>query len=348
VNSPREILEHLLERRSLREDQAGTLLRMLTAPDLAPAVAGALLAALRAKGVTAEEVRGFAGAMWALAIKPALPTAIDAIDIVGTGGDGSGSLNLSTGAALLAAACGVPVVKHGNRSISSRSGSADLIEAIGFTLPLDENRAAECFVATGFTFLFAPYFHPAMKALAPIRTALGIRTVFNLLGPLTNPAAPRFLLVGAYDAQTAELMAGTLAGTQIERCWVVHGACGWDEATPLGSFVAYDVRNQRVDRLEINPEEFGIARCTAGDLAGGDAKTNLKALIDVFEGRDQGAHLDTLVLQCGLALMISGRASSIAGGIALARAVVDSGKALAWLQRLRAFALHSADERTAW
>jgi anthranilate phosphoribosyltransferase len=345
VNSPREILEHLLERRSLREDQAGTLLRMLTAPDLAPAMAGALLAALRAKGVTAEEVRGFAGAMRALAIKPALPTAIDAIDIVGTGGDGSGSLNLSTGAALLAAACGVPVVKHGNRSISSRSGSADLIEAIGFTLPLDENRAAECFVATGFTFLFAPYFHPAMKALGPIRTALGIRTVFNLLGPLTNPAAPRFLLVGAYDAQTAELMAGTLAGTQIERAWVVHGACGWDEATPLGSFVAYDVRKQRVDRLEINPEEFGIARCTAADLAGGDAKINLKALIEVFEGRDQGAHLDTLVLQCGLALMISGRADSIAGGIALARAVVDSGKALAWLQRLRAFALHSADAR---
>jgi anthranilate phosphoribosyltransferase len=347
VNSPREILEHLLERRSLREDQAGTLLRMLTAPDLAPAMAGALLAALRAKGVTAEEVRGFAGAMRALAIKPALPTAIDAIDIVGTGGDGSGSLNLSTGAALLAAACGVPVVKHGNRSISSRSGSADLIEAIGFTLPLDENRAAECFVATGFTFLFAPYFHPAMKALGPIRTALGIRTVFNLLGPLTNPAAPRFLLVGAYDAQTAELMAGTLAGTQIERGWVVHGACGWDEATPLGSFVAYDVRKQRVDRLEINPEEFGIARCTAADLAGGDAKINLKALIDVFECRDQGAHLDTLVLQCGLALMISGRADSIAGGIALARAVVDSGKAMAWLQRLRAFALHSADARTA-
>ena len=347
MNSPREILEHLLERRSLREDQAGTLLRMLTAPDLAPAMAGALLAALRAKGVTAEEVRGFAGAMRALAIKPALPTAIDAIDIVGTGGDGSGSLNLSTGAALLAAACGVPVVKHGNRSISSRSGSADLIEAIGFTLPLDENRAAECFVATGFTFLFAPYFHPAMKALGPIRTALGIRTVFNLLGPLTNPAAPRFLLVGAYDAQTAELMAGTLAGTQIERGWVVHGACGWDEATPLGSFVAYDVRKQRVDRLEINPEEFGIARCTAADLAGGDAKINLKALIDVFECRDQGAHLDTLVLQCGLALMISGRADSIAGGIALARAVVDSGKAMAWLQRLRAFALHSADARTA-
>lgn len=345
MNTPRQTLDHLLERRSLSEAQAASLLKTLTAPDLAPAMAGALLAALRAKGATADEVRGFAGAMRALAIKPALPAAIDAIDIVGTGGDGSGSLNLSTGAALLAAACGLPVVKHGNRKISSRSGSADLMEALGFTLPLDEHRAAECFVATGFTFLFAPYFHPAMKALAPIRAALGIRTVFNLLGPLTNPAAPRFLLVGAYDAPTAELMAGTLAGTPIERAWVVHGAGGWDEATPIGSFVAFDVRPTGITRLEIDPEQFGIARCAVGDLAGGDAKANLKALMDVFEGRDQGPHLDTLVLQCGLALMIAGRAQSIAGGIALARAVVDSGKALAWLQRLRAFALHSADSK---
>jgi len=347
LHTPRQILQQLLERRSLSEAEAGSLLKALTAPDLAPAMAGALLAALRAKGVTADEVRGFAGAMRALAIKPALPTALDAIDIVGTGGDGSGSLNLSTGAALLAAACGLPIVKHGNRSISSRSGSADLIEAIGFSLPLDENRAAECFVATGFTFLFAPYFHPAMKALAPIRAALGVRTVFNLLGPLTNPAAPRFLLVGAYDAPTAELMAGTLTGMHIERGWVVHGAGGWDEATPIGSFVAFDVRDRQITRLEINPEEFGMPRCTARDLAGGDAKTNLAALIDVFEGRDQGPHLDTLVLQCGLALMIAGRAQSIAGGIALARAVVDSGKAQAWLQRLRAFAVHRGDARVA-
>jgi anthranilate phosphoribosyltransferase len=339
MNTARETLEQLLERRDLSEVQAAALLRLLTS-DLAPAMAGALLCALRAKGVTADEVRGFAGAMRALARKPALPAAIDAIDIVGTGGDRSGSLNLSTGAALLAAACGLPVVKHGNRSISSRSGSADLIEAIGFTLPLDENRAAECFAATGFTFLFAPHFHPAMRALAPIRTALGIRTVFNLLGPLTNPAAPRYLLIGAYDAHTAELMAGSLAGMHIERGWVVNGACGWDEATPLGSFVAFDVAGDQITRREVNPEEFGIARCSARELAGGDAKANLKALLDVFEGRDQGPHLDTLVLQCGLALMIAGRAQSIAEGIALARATIDSGKALAWLQRLRAFALH--------
>ena len=340
-------MEQLLTGRDLSEVSAAALLRLLTTADLAPAMAGALLSALRAKGVTADEVRGFAGAMRALALKPALPAAVDAIDIVGTGGDGSGSLNLSTGAALLAAACGVPVVKHGNRSISSRSGSADLIEAIGFTLPLDEHRAAQCFTATGFTFLFAPYFHPAMRALGPIRAALGIRTVFNLLGPLTNPAAPRYLLIGAYDAHTAELMAGTLAGMNIERAWVLHGASGWDEATPIGSFVAFEVAREQVTRREVDPEEFGIARCLPRDLAGGDADANLKALLDVFEGRDRGPHLDALLLQCGLALMIAGRAQSIAAGIASARAVIDSGGALAWLQRLRAFALEDSSRRPA-
>jgi len=272
MTNPRHLLEHLLEHRDLSESEAVSLLEALAAPDLKPAMAGALLAALRSKGVTAEEVRGFASAMRALARKPALAAAPDAIDIVGTGGDASGSLNLSTGAALLAAACGLPVVKHGNRSISSRSGSADFIEALGFALPLDERQAARCFAATGFTFLFAPYFHPAMKSLAPIRTALGVRTVFNLLGPLTNPAAPRFLLVGTFDAPTAELVAGTLAGMQIERALVVHGAGGWDEATPIGAFLALEVTRTQIRRSEIDPEEFGIARCRASDLAGGDAR----------------------------------------------------------------------------
>src|SRR5271168_3330740 len=256
---------------------------LLTTPELEPAMAGALLAALRTKGVTADEVRGFAGAMRSLARKPDLPPSLDAIDIVGTGGDSSGSLNLSTGAALLTAACGLPVVKHGNRSISSRSGSADVIEQLGFVMPLDETLAAECFAATGFTFLFAPYFHPAMKALAPIRSALGIRTVFNLLGPLTNPAAPRFRLIGAYDAATAELMAGTLAGMDIERAWVVHGAAGWDEATPIGPFLAFDVQRDTIRRREIDPRQFGLAPCHSSELAGGDPASNLAALVAVFE-----------------------------------------------------------------
>lgn len=341
MNTPRQILEHLLERRSLSEAEAASLLRALTAPDLAPAMAGALLAALRAKGVTADEVRGFAGAMRALAIKPALPMSLDAIDIVGTGGDGSGSLNLSTGAALLAAACGLPIVKHGNRSISSRSGSADLIEAIGFTLPLDENRAAECFAATGFTFLFAPYFHPAMKTLAAVRTALGVRTVFNLLGPLTNPAAPRFYLIGAFDAAAAELMAATLAGMEAERAWVVHGAAGWDEATPIGPFLAFEVTGGGIYRHHVDPREFGLEPCAPADLAGGDAAANLTALRHVFEGRDRGPHRAALVLQCGLALHIAGRAASIAEGIGIARSALDSGQALRWLRQLENYAAES-------
>ena len=339
ANSPRNTLDHLVQRRDLTEAEAAALLKSLTTGEVAPAMAGALLAALRMKGVTAAEVRGFAGAMRSLARKPTLPPGLDAIDIVGTGGDASGSLNLSTGAALLAAACGLPVVKHGNRSISSRSGSADLIERLGFVLPLDETQAAQCFAATGFTFLFAPYFHPAMQALAPIRAALGIRTVFNLLGPLTNPAAPRFRLIGAYDAATAELMAGTLAGMDIERAWVVHGAGGWDEATPVGPFLAFDVGRNTISRHEIDPREFDLAPCELRDLAGGDAAANFAALLAVFEGRDRGAHFAALVLQCGLALFVAGRAASIQAGIELARTAVESGRANEWLRRLRQFAV---------
>jgi len=342
VTSPRHTLDHLVQGRDLAEEEAATLMTWLTTPDVQPAMAGALLAALRTKGVTAAEVRGFAGAMRALARKPALPAGLDAIDIVGTGGDASGSLNLSTGAALLAAACGLPVVKHGNRSISSRSGSADLIEQLGFTLPLDEARAARCFAATGFTFLFAPYYHPAMKALAPIRAALGIRTVFNLLGPLTNPAAPRFRLIGAYDAPTAELMAGTLAGMDIERAWVVHGAAGWDEATPIGPFLAFDVTRDAIRRIEIDPSELAIEPCRSSDLAGGDAAANLAALLEVFAGRDRGAHFAALTLQCGLALFIAGRAASMEAGIERACAVLDSGQAQQWLRRLQQFAADGA------
>jgi anthranilate phosphoribosyltransferase len=338
MQSARMTLEHLLARRDLTEGEAARLLELLTTDDLAPAMAGALLTAVRAKGVTPDEVRGFAGAMRTLARQPALPAFADAIDIVGTGGDSSGSLNLSTGAALLAAACGLPVIKHGNRSVTSRSGSADFVEQLGLVLPLDENRAAQCFAATGFTFLFAPYFHPAMKALAPIRAALGVRTVFNLLGPLTNPAAPRYQLIGAYDEATAELMAETLAGMRIERAWVVHGAAGWDEATPIGPFLAFDVTPGEVRRLRIDPREFGLPPCDAAALRGGGAAANYAAMREVFECRDLGPHRAALTLQCGLALFIAGRAQSVAAGIAAAGAAIDSGRARHWLEQLVRFA----------
>jgi len=236
MSQPRELLERLLARQDLAEADASSLLAHLTDAALAPAMAGALLAALRSKGVTASELRGFARAMRARALHPQVPAGTPTVDIVGTGGDSSGSLNISTGTALLVAACGVRVVKHGNRSVSSRAGSADVLEALGLTLPLDEVAAMECLAACGFTFLFAPHFHPAMRAVAPVRAALGVRTVFNILGPLTNPATPPFHLIGAYSLDTARLMAETLAGFEGERAFVVHGANGWDEPVPTGPF----------------------------------------------------------------------------------------------------------------
>jgi anthranilate phosphoribosyltransferase len=332
--APRQFLESLLCGNDLSEQDAGELMQWLAQGDGHPALAGGLLAALRAKGVTAVEVRGFAGVMRSLARRPRLAAGLDAIDLVGTGGDASGSLNLSTGAALLTAACGMPVIKHGNRSLSSRCGSADLIEQLGLKLPLDEEAAARCFEASGFTFLFAPYYHPAMKALAPIRTALAVRTVFNLLGPLTNPAAPRYQLIGAYDLAAAQLIAATLSGMPLVRAWVVHGANGWDEATPIGPFAAFEVTPGNVRRMDIDPESLGLARCSAADLAGGDASINTAALRAVFAREDRGAHRSALALQAGIALHIAGRATSAAEGVALALAAIDSGRAQRWLDRL--------------
>jgi len=342
MQTPRQLLECLSNRQDLCETQAALLLGMLTDPEMAAALAGALLAALRVKGVTAAELRGFAAAMRARARKLDLPPSPDAIDLVGTGGDGSGSLNLSTGAALLTAACGVPVIKHGNRSISSRSGSADFIERLGLRLPLDEQAAVRCLHETGFTFLFAPYFHPAMRDLAAVRTALGIRTIFNLLGPLTNPAAPRFQLIGAYDAAAAELIADSVAGMDGERAWIVHGAAGWDEATPIGPFLAFEVTRGHVQRLQVDPRDLGLEPCSAAALAGGDASANAAAFQDVLEGRDRGPHLAALTLQAGIALHIAGRAPSIDAGIGMARGAVETGAAFAWLTRLQRFAAELA------
>jgi anthranilate phosphoribosyltransferase len=333
----RDILERLLERRDLAETEAGELLVALTDATVAPAMSGALLAALRSKGITPAEVRGFAGAMRRLARRPELPPGAPTLDVVGTGGDASGSFNLSTGAALLVAAMGVRVVKHGNRSVSSRSGSADLLEALGLPLPLDERAAGDCLAATGFTFLFAPHYHPAMKEVAPVRRALGVRTVFNLLGPLTNPAEPPFSLIGAYSSEAAKLMAETLAGMPIERVFVIHGEPGWDEATPVGPFELHDVRPGCVTHEIRDPRDLGMRACGASDLAGGDAAHNAAGLRAVFEGRDRGPHRDALVLNAALALEVTGAVSSAVDGVAAAKEAIERGDASRLLERLAEF-----------
>ncbi len=333
----RELLEVLLERRHLTEAQAEELLNHLMTPEAAPAMSGAVLAALRSKGVVADEVRGFARGMRRLARRPRIPENIRAIDVVGTGGDASGSLNISTGTALLTAACGVPVVKHGNRSISSRAGSADVLEALGVRIPLEEVAAGECLAACNFTFLFAPHYHPAMKAVGPVRAALGVRTIFNILGPLTNPAAPPYHLIGAFSLEVAQLMADTLSGLEVERTFVVHGAEGWDEPTPVGPFTVFDVRRGRVDVQQRAPGDYGIELCTAADLSGGDARHNAGALRQVFQGEDRGPHRDCLVLGAALALEVVGAVKSPRDGVARAAEAIDSGAARRLLDTLTTF-----------
>lgn len=332
------LLEQLLDGKHLSEAQAGDTMRLLADGEIEPARAGALLAALRANGETAEEIRGFANAMRELARPFPGQAGNDSADCVGTGGDASGSLNISTGTALLAAACGIPMIKHGNRSVSSKSGSADVLEALGICLPGDPQIAADCLAHTNFTFLFAQVFHPAMKHIAPVRGAMGVRTVFNILGPLTNPAAPPFGVIGAFSSKMAQLMAESLAGmSHINRVFVVHGEPGWDEATPVGRFELFDVQKGRVHREVRDPRDAGIARCAAEDLAGGDAEHNAAELEKVLTGRDRGPHQDALALGAGLLLEVTGREKNLADGIAAANAAIADGRAAKLLKQLRAF-----------
>ena len=332
----RGMLRRLLLGGSLEEREAEDAMRELAAGKAPEALAGALLAALRLKGESTAELRGFARAMRALAIRPGLPPGGPVADVVGTGGDGSGSLNLSTGAGLLAAACGVRIAKHGNRAVSSKTGSADVLEALG--APLHE-RAREVSAALrqhGFAFMFAPYFHPAMKSVAPVRAALGVPTVFNLLGPLANPAQPPFMLVGAFSEEAARLIADTLSGLEIERCFVVHGEPGWDEPTPAGRYLLFDVRPGRVDSTTRDPADAGIPRCAPEALAGGERDYNARTLEAALRGQGAAALNDALALQAGLVLELTGRTADLAEGLQAAREALREGRAGGLLDRLRA------------
>jgi len=331
-------LERLIAGHDLGQEEAAGLLRALASGETAPAMAGALLTALRIKGEAADEIRGFALAMRELSRRPELPADGNYVDIVGTGGDGSGSLNLSTGSALLAAAAGLQVVKHGNRSISSRSGSADALAALGLPMPLDAAAAGRCLAASGFTFLFAPHYHPAMQHIAPVRQALGVRTIFNVLGPLVNPAEPPFHVIGAASERLAALMAETLSAMPIRRAFVIHGAAGWDEATPIGPFVCFDVAPGQVERGERDPEAFGVARCSEADLAGGEPEQNAERMVQALGGRDSAAHRDALVIGAALALEVTGAEAGFAAAIARARRAIEVGAATRLLEALADFA----------
>jgi anthranilate phosphoribosyltransferase len=329
----REIVGKLLDGEVLTETEAEELVAYLTTPDLDHALAAAALAGLRTRGETANEVRVFAKGLQDRSVRPDIPDTARTVDVVGTGGDSSGSLNLSTGAALVAAAAGAGVVKHGNRSVSSRSGSYDVLVALGLDLPWDPARAGRVFAETGFTYLFAPSFHPAMKSVAPVRQAMGVRTIFNLVGPLANPARTPFLVVGAFSREAARMMAETLAGMDIERAYVVHGEPGWDEPTPVGPYVLHEVTPGSVNETIEDPADFDIPRCRPADLLGGGPDENALAIRRVFEG-EHGPHRDALLLGASLALRVTGSKPEEAMG--KVTEVLDNGAAHRLLEQLTA------------
>lgn len=323
---------------ALTEGDAEEVLRYLASGRADPSEAGEFLLALGRRGETVDEIRGFARGMRELAVRPPIDRARfpRAVDIVGTGGDGSGSLNLSTGSALVAAAAGLSVVKHGNGSITSRSGSADVLESLGLPTPLEPRIAARCLDACGFTFLYAPRYHPAMREVAAVRRGLGVRTIFNLLGPLTNPAAPPFHVIGAWSEDVAQRLAACLSGLQATRSFVVHGEPGWDEATPCGPFTLFDVRPGSVRRERRDPADLGLARCSPKTLLGGTARENAAAIRRVFDG-EEGAHRDALTLGAALALEVTGANPVPSEALESARAAIDDGRARELLAQIARF-----------
>jgi anthranilate phosphoribosyltransferase len=296
-----------------------------------PAQLAALLVALRMRGETIEELAGFAGAMRDRVVRVEAPAGT--IDTCGTGGDKSGTFNISTTAALVVAAAGIPVAKHGNRAMTSASGSADVLEALGVRTDHDADSAATALREVGFAFLFAPGFHPAMKHAGPTRREIGVRTAFNLLGPLTNPAGARRQVVGVGDAAAAPRIAEVLRVLGAERAFVVHGA-GVDELPLDGTGVLYDVTPDGVERREIVAEKFGLAAVPTSELAGGSPEDNARLSEAVLDG-EPGPRRDVVVLNAGAALVAAGHTTTIEEGIVLAAAAIDDGSAAALLERLR-------------
>ncbi|MCH9770216.1 MAG: anthranilate phosphoribosyltransferase [Gammaproteobacteria bacterium] len=296
-----------------------------------PSQAAALLALLQAKGVTANELAAFAnclrGHMQALQLnKPA-------IDIVGTGGDGMNTVNISSAAALVVASCGVPVLKHGNRAASSKSGSADVLAALGINIHLTPMQVQDCLAKYNFGFCFAPDYHPALKAVKAVRQALKIPTIFNLLGPLLNPAAVPYYLLGVANPRYLEIVAKALLKLNVQRALVVH-ANGMDELNCLGPAIAIEVTPNGCQPLTLDPGEYGFSTCTLADLQGGDAATNALLLTRVFSG-EASPLADTIVFNAGVALHIYGKADSFASGIVMAKEQLKSGEVIKLIKNLR-------------
>jgi anthranilate phosphoribosyltransferase len=318
---------------ALSRDEASEAFDSMMSGQATPSQMGALLMALRVRGETVDEITGAVSAMRAKMLRVLSPP--DAVDIVGTGGDASGSYNISTCAAFIVAGAGVPVAKHGNRALSSRSGAADVLAALGIRIDLPPEEISRCIAEAGIGFMFAPAHHPAMKHVGPTRVELGTRTIFNLLGPLSNPAGVKRQMVGVFSKQWVEPLAHVLKNLGSERAFVVHGSDGLDEITTAGSTSVATLENGVVRTFEIAPEEVGLNRVKPEMLRGGDAEANAIALKKVLEGKP-GAYRDVSVFNAAAALVVAGKAKDLKGGVELASKAIDSGEAEGALERLTA------------
>ena len=315
----------------LTREEAARGFHTMMSGEATPSQMGGLLMALRVRGETVDEITGAVAAMREKMLRVRAPA--DAIDVVGTGGDASGSFNISTCAALIVAGAGVPVAKHGNRALSSRSGAADVLAALGVNIELTPDGIARCIEQAGVGFMFAPAHHPAMKNVGPTRVELGTRTIFNLLGPLSNPAGVKRQMVGVFSRHWVEPLAQVLKNLGSEAAWVVHGSDGLDEITTAGPTYVAALESGAVRVFEIEPEEAGFARVKSEALRGGSANENAQALIAVLKGA-KGPFHDVALLNAAAGLIVAGRAKDLPQGVALAQKSIDSGEAHGRLQRL--------------
>jgi anthranilate phosphoribosyltransferase len=334
----REAIAHVVAGGTLSEPEAGAAMEEIMTGVATPSQLGAFLTALRLKGETVEEVTGLARVMREKALHVPLPASVRAVDTCGTGGDASGTFNISTAAGFVVAACGQPVAKHGNRAATSRCGSADVLEALGVKLELGPEQVAQCIGAVGFGFMFAPTYHPAMRHVGPTRREIGIRTVFNILGPLTNPAGAAYQVLGVADPKLLRLMGEVLLRLGCARALVVHGDDGVDELSLSAPTHVCEVRGDAGTLTEytVTPQELGLDVRPREEVRGGDATQNAALMRALLAGKEAGAPAEMVALNAGAALFVTGRAATLADGVRQAREMLRSGLAHQTLDALAA------------
>jgi len=327
----KRLLQKVAKGDSLDEAEMATALETMSSGAASPVQMSAFLMALRVRGETVAEITGACRLMRSRMLPVAAPP--DAVDIVGTGGDGHGTYNVSTCAAIVAAGAGVPIAKHGNRSVSSLSGASDVLAALGVKLDVPPAVIAHAIAGAGVGFMWAPMHHPAMKQWGPVRAELGIRTLFNLLGPLSNPAGVKRQVVGVFDARWVEPLAEVLRNLGSTHAWVVHGSDGLDELTTTGATKVAELKAGAISVFEVTPEDAGLRRATLAQLKGGDAQANAAAIREVLGG-EPGPFRDIVLLNAAAALIVGGKAASLAEGVGRAARAIDTGAASQALDKL--------------